>query len=81
MANAKVEGVKEGRWGTQGSKTALAGLELQKSVPDARVIYMTATAATEVKHMVFADRLGLWGPGTAFPTEAVGEFVCRFGRA
>lgn len=73
MSNIAVEGQQAERSSNPGSKRGLAGLAIQKAYPKARVVYMTATAATEVKHMMFADRLGLWGPGTAFPTKA--EFV------
>jgi len=64
MGNA-LEG--DGKLGGKGpSKAALMGIELQKMLPNARVVYATATAATEVRNMVYADRLGLWGPGTPF---------------
>ena len=46
--------------------TAIAGLTLETKLPNARVLYMSATGATEVKHLTFANRLGLWGPGSAF---------------
>jgi len=50
------------------SDRALAGLELQKRLPNARVVYASATGATKLSNLAYADRLGLWGPGTAFPT-------------
>ena len=31
------------------------------------VIYSTATAASQVSHIGYMQRLGLWGPGTSFP--------------
>jgi len=49
------------------SKTALAGIELQDRLPKARVVYVSATGATEVLNLAYAKRLGLWGAGTAFP--------------
>jgi len=56
--------------GTRGTKKpaqqAIAGLNLQREVPDARVLYVSATGATEVSNLTFAERLGLWGEGTAF---------------
>lgn len=52
---------------TQVSETALAALELQKQLPNARVVYVSATGATEVSNLAYAQRLGLWGEGTAFP--------------
>lgn len=68
MANAVQ---KKGKRGKQdASAQALAGLELQQRLPKARVIYVSATGATEVSNLAYAERLGLWGPGTAFPTLA-----------
>ena len=57
------------------SETALAGIELQKLLPKAKVIYMSATGATEVENLQYAARLGLWGEGTAFPNEK--EFISQ----
>lgn len=48
------------------SARALAGLELQRRLPNARVVYVSATGATEVMNLAYATRLGLWGEGTAF---------------
>ncbi|MBU7006292.1 strawberry notch-like NTP hydrolase domain-containing protein [Phosphitispora fastidiosa] len=48
------------------STRALAGIELQKRLPDARIVYASATGATEVSNLAYADRLGLWGEGTPF---------------
>jgi hypothetical protein len=48
---------------------ALAGMRLQTELPNARVLYVSATGATEVSNLAYADRLGLWGEGTAFPTK------------
>lgn len=57
----------EGRIGAKkAAKQALAAIELQKRFPDARGGYWSATAATEPENLAFADRLGLWGPGTEF---------------
>lgn len=58
--------MKGSRGTRQASQKAKAGMELQDRLPNARVIYMSATAATEVANLAYADRLGLWGPGTAF---------------
>jgi predicted RNA methylase len=48
------------------SAKALVGIELQKRLPKARIVYVSATAATNVEHLAYAERLGLWGEGTAF---------------
>ena len=50
------------------TQRALAGLQLQRLLPNARVVYVSATAATEVYNLAYAPRLGLWGRGTPFPT-------------
>ncbi|MEO1615069.1 MAG: strawberry notch family protein [Planctomycetota bacterium] len=58
--------MKSGRGTTKPSQIALAGVELQNRLPGARVVYMSATSATEVYNLSYAPRLGLWGPGTQF---------------
>jgi hypothetical protein len=56
--------------GTRGVKKAaqkaLAGMRLQDELPNARVVYVSATGATEVSNLAYMTRLGLWGEGTAF---------------
>ncbi|RLC88358.1 MAG: hypothetical protein DRJ03_02895, partial [Chloroflexi bacterium] len=54
---------------TKPSKMALAGVELQKLLPNARIVYLSATGATEISNFSYAERLGLWGEGTAFPNK------------
>ena len=57
----------KGQRGTKGiSKMAVAGAKLQNDVPGARVLYVSATGATEVSNFGYAERLGLWGEGTDF---------------
>jgi hypothetical protein len=51
------------------SQKGLAGLDLQKAVPNARITYVSATGATEVSNLAYADRLGIWGKGTPFATK------------
>ncbi|XP_067030472.1 protein strawberry notch homolog 1-like [Acropora muricata] len=48
------------------TKTGLAVLELQNKLPKARVVYCSATGASEPKNMAYMSRLGIWGPGTPF---------------
>lgn len=50
------------------TKTGAAVLKIQNDNPNALVTYASATAATEPRNMGYMVRLGLWGPGTAFPT-------------
>jgi predicted RNA methylase len=58
----------KGKRGTsKPSQTALAVVDLQNELPNARVVYASATAATEVYNLAYADRLGIWGAGTPFP--------------
>lgn len=51
------------------TQTGQAVLEIQDAVkyPNIRVVYSSATAASEVKHLAYMTRLGLWGEGTSFP--------------
>ena len=48
------------------SKKALAGVELQERLPNARVVYVSATGATKLENLSYMTRLGLWGEGTQF---------------
>lgn len=60
------------------SQQGLAGLYLQHRLADARVIYASATGATDVHNLAYADRLGLWGSTTAFPERR--DFITAFER-
>ena len=60
MGNAIEE--RSGARGTKkASKAATYSLNLQRQAPMARVVYSTATAATELKNYMYAERLGIWG--------------------
>jgi predicted RNA methylase len=56
------------------SQQGRAGLRLQHALPDARVLYISATGATTVHNLAYAQRLGLWG-GADFPFATRAEFV------
>jgi protein strawberry notch len=56
------------------SQQGRAGLRLQHVLPDARVVYVSATGATTVHNLAYAQRLGLWG-GADFPFATRAEFV------
>ncbi len=56
------------------SQQGRAGLRLQHALPDARVLYVSATGATTVQNLAYAQRLGLWG-GEDFPFAKRAEFV------
>lgn len=45
----------------------LTVLELQNKLPKARVVYASATGASEPRNMAYMVRLGMWGEGTPFP--------------
>lgn len=50
------------------SKAAAFALQLQDRLPKARVVYASATGASETKHLGYMTRLGIWGQGTAYGT-------------
>ena len=50
--------------GATGAGSAV--LQLQSSLPLARVVYSSATSATELHNLQYLSRLGLWGLGTPF---------------
>ena len=56
------------------SQQGRAGLRLQHALPDARIVYVSATGATTVHNLAYAQRLGLWG-GEDFPFATRAEFV------
>jgi len=56
------------------SQQGLAGLRLQHALADARVVYVSATGATVIENLAYAQRLGLWG-GDDFPFATRQEFV------
>lgn len=64
MGNSVV--MKRGRGKTKPAAQAIAGIELQKAFPNARVVYASATGATDISQYGYLERLGLWGKGTAF---------------
>jgi len=49
------------------TSTGLTVLELQNKLPKARVVYASATGASEPRNMAYMVRLGMWGEGTPFP--------------
>jgi predicted RNA methylase len=56
------------------SQQGRAGLRLQHALPNARIVYVSATGATTVHNLAYAQRLGLWG-GEDFPFASRAEFV------
>lgn len=66
MANALGSSSTHGK--VKGSEQGMAGLRLQNHLPRARVLYASATGASDIANLGYTARLGLWGPETAFPT-------------
>ncbi|MER8910837.1 strawberry notch family protein [Mesorhizobium sp. M0854] len=72
MQNAA--GGKGERGDVAASQQGRAGLRLQNALPNARVVYVSATGATTVHNLAYAQRLGLWG-GEDLPFATRAEFV------
>ena len=72
MQNAA--GEKSERGDKEPSQQGRAGLRLQHALPNARALYVSATGATTVHNLAYAQRLGLWG-GADFPFATRAEFV------
>lgn len=51
---------------TKPTQTGQAVLALQDELPNARIVYASATGASEPRNMAYMVRLGLWGDGTQF---------------
>ena len=47
-------------------KRAQAVIDLQAALPNARILYLTATSAYDAGDLRFLQRMGLWGEGTGF---------------
>jgi hypothetical protein len=67
-------GARSERGDQEPSQQGRAGLRLQHALPDARVVYVSATGATTVHNLAYAQRLGLWGSDD-FPFSTRAEFV------
>jgi hypothetical protein len=59
-----------GRGKSSASQTALAAIDLQRRLPRARVVYVSATQADQPKNLAYCQRLGIFGPGTPFSSAA-----------
>lgn len=68
LANA-ARGGENARGPKKASLQGQAGLILQNRLPNARVLYVSATGATTPENLAYASRLGLWGgPEAPFST-------------
>lgn len=61
--------------GTQPTRIGLAVQQIQAELKRARVIYASATGCSEVRHLGYMSRLGIWGADTSF--SSVSDFVQR----
>ncbi|MBD2452309.1 strawberry notch family protein [Nostoc sp. FACHB-152] len=72
MGNAMAQ---EGTLGmVAASQQGIVGLRLQNALANARVVYVSATGATKVSNLSYANRLGLWQTGD-FPFTNREDFV------
>ena len=72
MANAA--GGRGARGDIAPSQQGLAGMRLQNALPDARVLYVSATGASTIQGLGYAVRLGLWATDRT-PFEKREKFV------
>jgi hypothetical protein len=73
-ALANAAGEKSDRGDKAPSQQGRAGLRLQHALPQARIVYISATGATSVHNLAYAQRLGLWG-SSDFPFANRADFV------
>ncbi|MCC5625985.1 strawberry notch family protein, partial [Nostoc sp. CHAB 5715] len=72
MGNAMAQ---EGQLGmVKASMQGIVGLRLQNALPSSRIVYVSATGATIVSNLSYANRLGLWQTGD-FPFTSREDFV------
>lgn len=58
--------IKKSRGVQKASLRGMTGLVIDELLPNARVEYVSATGATELSNLAYAQRLGLWGEGASF---------------
>jgi hypothetical protein len=74
MSNASPE---KKEWGIKkASLQGIAGLRLQHGLSQARVLYVSATGATTISNLAYAQRLGLW-MAAEFPFASQSDFVAE----
>ncbi len=67
-------GEDSGRGIKAASQQGMAGMDLQNRLPQARVVYVSATGASKVSSLAYAPRLGLWQT-TDFPFKSREDFI------
>ncbi|KAL3940125.1 MAG: hypothetical protein SGBAC_005264 [Bacillariaceae sp.] len=65
----------------QDTRTAQLVVQLQRRLPNARVVYCSATGVSDVGHMVYAERLGLWKTNATQANFSLFESFNSFQRA
>ena len=75
-ALANATGEAKSRGPVKPSQQGVTGLKLQNALPDARILYGSATGATTVRGLSYATRLGLWGEDLT-PFAEREEFIVR----
>lgn len=73
-ALANAAGGKGERGEISASMQGQAGLKLQRCLPEARLLYVSATGATTVENLAYAERLGLW-TSSDFPFASRQQFL------
>lgn len=71
MRNAVEDVHHEGAGKRNQSQQGERGVEIQDALPEAGVLYASATMATDVYNLGYAPRLGLWGENAPFSTRSV----------
>jgi phospholipid N-methyltransferase len=79
MGNCTGDTNDRGQTGSASSQ-ALAGTELINRLPNARVVYLSATGAAKVQNLAYCWRLGLWMT-KAFPFNSREQFLARMSDA
>mmetsp|Transcript_37967 Transcript_37967/g.61745 ORF Transcript_37967/g.61745 Transcript_37967/m.61745 type:complete len:1109 (+) Transcript_37967:282-3608(+) len=51
---------------SSGSRVAKFVIELQRELPNARCVYVSATGVTNIGNLAYMERLGLWGENAPF---------------
>lgn len=74
MSNASFEKGERGM--KKPSLQGIAGLRLQNGLPKARILYVSATGATTINNLAYAQRLGL-GMSGEFPFASQADFVAE----
>jgi hypothetical protein len=76
MANAASERADRGV--RKASQQGVAGLRMQRALPNARILYISATGATKLENLSYLERLGLWGTND-MPFRSREEFLSQVG--